>query len=190
MGRNILRGDTWNDLDVSAGKTFKVAERVNFQVIASAFNVLNRAYYVTPDINVEDRLSRLATSSKPSNLQARRAVRPVVVLPAGPRQSQHPANRKDHLLAFKSQITQRRASASSGRPSFCRKTAKLERRSTKANLRNQQLPFQFREFVIWFYKIQYSSFHHRKFWMTKPFIFNSYTRLPRITQIGIRIAQK
>ncbi|MGO9495081.1 MAG: hypothetical protein ACLPZY_22510, partial [Terracidiphilus sp.] len=112
------------------------------------------------------------------------------VLPAGPRQSQHPANRKDHLLAFKSQITQRRASASSGRPSFCRKTAKLERRSTKANLRNQQLPFQFREFVIWFYKIQYSSFHHRKFWMTKPFIFNSYTRLPRITQIGIRIAQK
>ncbi|MFZ1941657.1 MAG: hypothetical protein ACLQHT_09435 [Terracidiphilus sp.] len=57
MGRNILRGDTWNDLDVSAGKTFKVAERVNFQVIASAFNVLNRAYYVTPDINVEDSLS-------------------------------------------------------------------------------------------------------------------------------------
>ena len=79
MGRNILRGDTWNDLDVSAGKTFKVAERVNFQVIASAFNVLNRAYYVTPDINVEDETEpRLATSSKPSNLQARRAVRPVV----------------------------------------------------------------------------------------------------------------
>lgn len=54
VGRNILRGDTWNDLDLSAAKNFKVAERVNVQIMASAFNVFNRGYYGTPDLNVED----------------------------------------------------------------------------------------------------------------------------------------
>jgi hypothetical protein len=54
VGRNILRGDTWNDLDLSVTKTFKLAERVNMQITASAFNALNRGYYGTPDLNVED----------------------------------------------------------------------------------------------------------------------------------------
>jgi hypothetical protein len=57
VGRNILRGDTWNDIDISVAKTFKVAERVNLQIMASAFDVLNRAYYNNPDINVEDSLT-------------------------------------------------------------------------------------------------------------------------------------
>jgi hypothetical protein len=56
VGRNVLRGDTWNDLDLSAAKTFKVAERVSVQIMASAFNVFNRGYYATPDISVEHSL--------------------------------------------------------------------------------------------------------------------------------------
>ena len=36
IGRNILRGDSWNDLDVSAGKTIHVTERVSMQIMASA----------------------------------------------------------------------------------------------------------------------------------------------------------
>jgi Carboxypeptidase regulatory-like domain len=61
VGRNILRGDSWNDLDLSASKTFKVAERVNLQVMASAFNVFNRGYYATPDLNIEHSLNSPAT---------------------------------------------------------------------------------------------------------------------------------
>jgi len=56
VGRNILRGDSFNDLDLSAGKTIHITERVSMQVMASAFNLLNRAYYGTPDINVEHSL--------------------------------------------------------------------------------------------------------------------------------------
>jgi Carboxypeptidase regulatory-like domain len=53
VGRNILRGDSSNNVDVSVGKTFKATERVNFQIMASAFNILNRGYYGTPDLQVE-----------------------------------------------------------------------------------------------------------------------------------------
>ena len=61
VGRNILRGDSWNDLDLSASKTFKVAERVNVQIMASAFNVMNRGFYGTPDLNIEHSLNSPAT---------------------------------------------------------------------------------------------------------------------------------
>jgi len=54
VGRNILRGDSWNDLDMSAGKNFKLTERLNMQWMVSVFNLTNRAYYGTPDIFVED----------------------------------------------------------------------------------------------------------------------------------------
>ena len=57
VGRNVLRGDSWNDLDLSASKTFKIAERVNVQIMASVFNFMNRAYYATPDLNVEHSLN-------------------------------------------------------------------------------------------------------------------------------------
>lgn len=57
VGRNILRGDSWNDVDLSLAKNFKVAERVNIQIMASAFDVLNRAYYGTPDLQVEHSLT-------------------------------------------------------------------------------------------------------------------------------------
>jgi hypothetical protein len=57
VGRNTLRGDSWSDLDLSAIKTVKLAERVNLQIMASAFNVLNRGYYGAPDLNVEHSLN-------------------------------------------------------------------------------------------------------------------------------------
>jgi hypothetical protein len=56
VGRNILRGDSFNDLDLSAAKSIHLTERVSMQLMVSAFNVLNRAYYGTPDINVEHSL--------------------------------------------------------------------------------------------------------------------------------------
>ena len=61
VGRNILRGDSWNDFDLSGSKTFKIAERVNLQIIASAFDLFNRAYYGTPDLNIEHSLNSPAT---------------------------------------------------------------------------------------------------------------------------------
>jgi hypothetical protein len=55
-GRNILRGDSFNNLDASVGKNIKVTERATLQLTMNVFNVLNRAYYGTPDANLEDSL--------------------------------------------------------------------------------------------------------------------------------------
>jgi hypothetical protein len=57
VGRNILRGDSFSDVDVSASKNIHIAERVNMQLTVSVFNLLNRGYYQDPDINVEHSLS-------------------------------------------------------------------------------------------------------------------------------------
>jgi hypothetical protein len=54
VGRNTLRGKTWNDVDASIGKNFKIKERLTMQLTMSVFDVLNRAYYGTPDASVED----------------------------------------------------------------------------------------------------------------------------------------
>jgi len=54
VGRNTLRGDSFNNLDMSIGKNVHITERVNMVIQASAFNVLNRAFYGIPDVNVED----------------------------------------------------------------------------------------------------------------------------------------
>jgi hypothetical protein len=56
VGRNILRGDSFNDVDLSAVKTIHLTERVSMQMMVSVFNLTNRAYYGTPDINVEHSL--------------------------------------------------------------------------------------------------------------------------------------
>ncbi|MGB6689299.1 MAG: carboxypeptidase regulatory-like domain-containing protein [Terracidiphilus sp.] len=55
-GRNILRGDSFNNLDLAVGKNFKIAEHVTMMLSANAFNALNRGYYGTPDPNIEDTL--------------------------------------------------------------------------------------------------------------------------------------
>ncbi|MGD0731675.1 MAG: TonB-dependent receptor [Terracidiphilus sp.] len=54
VGRNTLRGDSFNDIDVSVGKNFKIAERIAASIQVSAFNLTNRAFYGIPDPNVED----------------------------------------------------------------------------------------------------------------------------------------
>ena len=56
VGRNILRGDSFNNLDLTVGKTVKTTERVTMILQISAFNALNRGYYGTPDVNIEDTL--------------------------------------------------------------------------------------------------------------------------------------
>jgi hypothetical protein len=56
VGRNSLRGDSFNNVDLTVGKNIRLTERVNMILQASAFNVLNRAYYGTPDPNIEDSL--------------------------------------------------------------------------------------------------------------------------------------
>jgi hypothetical protein len=47
-GRNILRGDTFNNVDFSVFKNTKITERVTFRLEVDAYNVLNRSYYGTP----------------------------------------------------------------------------------------------------------------------------------------------
>jgi len=56
VGRNTLRGDSFNNLDLTVGKNIKIRERVNMLLEVSAFNAFNRAYYGTPDPNIEDSL--------------------------------------------------------------------------------------------------------------------------------------
>jgi hypothetical protein len=52
--RNILRGDTFNNVDFSVYKNTKLTERVTFRLEADAYNVLNRGYYGAPGNNVAD----------------------------------------------------------------------------------------------------------------------------------------
>jgi hypothetical protein len=47
-GRNILRGDTFNNVDFSVFKNTKITDRVTFRLEVDAYNVLNRSYYGTP----------------------------------------------------------------------------------------------------------------------------------------------
>ncbi|KAA6455853.1 TonB-dependent receptor [Acidobacteria bacterium AB60] len=54
VGRNTLRGDSFNNVDLTLGKNFKVTEHVNMLLQVSAFDILNRAYYGTPDANIDD----------------------------------------------------------------------------------------------------------------------------------------
>jgi len=47
-GRNLLRGDTFNNVDFSVFKNTKISERVTFRLEVDAYNVLNRGYYDAP----------------------------------------------------------------------------------------------------------------------------------------------
>jgi hypothetical protein len=47
-GRNILRGDSFNNVDFSVFKNTKISERVTFRLEVDAYNVLNRAYFPSP----------------------------------------------------------------------------------------------------------------------------------------------
>jgi Carboxypeptidase regulatory-like domain/TonB-dependent Receptor Plug Domain/TonB dependent receptor len=54
IGRNTLRGDTFNNADFSVFKNTKINERLTFRLEVDAFNVLNRSYYGTPGANLGD----------------------------------------------------------------------------------------------------------------------------------------
>jgi len=47
-GRNILRGDSFSNVDLSVFKNTKISERVTFRLEVDAYNVLNRAYFSSP----------------------------------------------------------------------------------------------------------------------------------------------
>ena len=54
VGRNTLKGMTWNNPDMSVYKNTKITERLNMQLQFLVYNPLNRAYYGVPDAEVED----------------------------------------------------------------------------------------------------------------------------------------
>jgi outer membrane receptor protein involved in Fe transport len=47
-GRNILRGDSFNNVDFSVFKNTTISERVTFRLEVDAYNILNRAYFAAP----------------------------------------------------------------------------------------------------------------------------------------------
>ena len=53
-GRNTLRGQTFNNLDVALYKNVKATERLTMQLGVTAGNVLNRQYRGVPDPVIED----------------------------------------------------------------------------------------------------------------------------------------
>jgi Carboxypeptidase regulatory-like domain/TonB-dependent Receptor Plug Domain len=53
-GRNVLRGSTFSDLDLSLYKTTQITERVSLQLQFNVYNALNQQYRATGDSNVGD----------------------------------------------------------------------------------------------------------------------------------------
>ena len=85
VGRNTLRGDSFNNLDLTIGKNIHVAERVNMVIQASAFHALNRAVWRLHELKIRVR-------HWPGKWGSRR------FLCSGVGQPQHPAHRQGHLL--------------------------------------------------------------------------------------------
>jgi len=54
VGRNTLKGNTFNNADMSIFKNNKISERINLQLELTVFNALNRSYYGTPDAFIDD----------------------------------------------------------------------------------------------------------------------------------------
>jgi outer membrane receptor protein involved in Fe transport len=54
VGRNTLRGQSINNLDLSVYKTTKITERFSLQAQATGFNVFNRQFRGVPDPFIED----------------------------------------------------------------------------------------------------------------------------------------
>ncbi len=54
VGRNTLRGNTANELDMSVFKNVRINERVKAQLRFNVYNLPNRAFYGNPDANIND----------------------------------------------------------------------------------------------------------------------------------------
>jgi hypothetical protein len=52
--RNTAFGNSYNNVDFSAFKDYHVTERINLQLQALLYNALNRGYYGTPDVLMDD----------------------------------------------------------------------------------------------------------------------------------------
>ncbi len=55
MGRNILRGPHFVNWDFSAGKVWKLNERLKLQLRGEVFNLLNHANFASPTGNLVSR---------------------------------------------------------------------------------------------------------------------------------------
>jgi hypothetical protein len=53
MGRNIFRGPGFNDWDASVGKTWKLTERLNLQLRAEVFNLLNHPNFSNGSVKTD-----------------------------------------------------------------------------------------------------------------------------------------
>jgi outer membrane receptor protein involved in Fe transport len=60
-GRNTVRGQTWNNLDLTMLKDFKLTERFTFRLQATALNVMNRQYRGTYDPFIDDFVANSST---------------------------------------------------------------------------------------------------------------------------------
>ncbi|HEY1744254.1 MAG TPA: TonB-dependent receptor [Granulicella sp.] len=56
VGRNTLRGQPWNSMDASIYKDIRLKRNITLQLQMTAFNVLNHAYFGTPDALLDDAL--------------------------------------------------------------------------------------------------------------------------------------
>ena len=54
VGRNTVRANTWDNIDASLYKNFRVTERLTAQFQLIAFNAWNRQYLGTPDLGIDD----------------------------------------------------------------------------------------------------------------------------------------
>lgn len=61
-GRNILRGQPYDDVDASVFKTTHLSERLSLQLQLNAYNALNHNYLGTPNINLSGYNSSLAVN--------------------------------------------------------------------------------------------------------------------------------
>jgi hypothetical protein len=67
VGRNTGRGFDFASLDLRLSRTFRLTERVDLQLLAEGFNVLNRANYGVPNNTVGPGSQPLATFGQPTS---------------------------------------------------------------------------------------------------------------------------
>ena len=67
VGRNTGRGFDFASLDLRLSKRFKLNERVNLQLLAEGFNILNRANFGVPNNTFGSGLTPLATFAQPTS---------------------------------------------------------------------------------------------------------------------------
>jgi hypothetical protein len=72
LGRNTFRGPGFVEIDLSIAKTFKVTERIRFQLRGEAFNALNRVNLNAPvlDLSSTATFGQATSALSPRQFQA------------------------------------------------------------------------------------------------------------------------